>query len=43
MMVPPMRWLVGIDPRDDHASLAPLALATFNPSSRSAFQSATEG
>jgi hypothetical protein len=27
MMVPLIRWLVGIDPRDDHASLAPLALA----------------
>src|SRR5271154_2236633 len=41
MMVPPIRWLVGIEPRDDHASLAPAALATFNPSSRLAFHSAT--
>jgi hypothetical protein len=30
-MVPPIRWLVGIDPRADHASLAPAALATFAP------------
>src|SRR6266480_3614429 len=41
MMVPPMRWMVGMLPRADHASLAPVALATRRPSSKLAFHSPT--
>jgi hypothetical protein len=37
-MVPPIRWIVGILPRADHISLAPVALAIFRPSSKLAFQ-----
>src|SRR5216684_2254532 len=41
MMVPPMRWMVGMLPRADHASLAPVALAMRRPSSKLALHSPT--
>src|SRR5712691_6095108 len=41
MMVPPMRWMVGMLPRADHTSLAPVALAMRRPSSKLAFHSPT--
>src|SRR5262252_583163 len=41
MMVPPIRWMVGMLPRADQTSLAPVALAILRPSSKLAFHSAT--
>ena len=41
LMVPPMRWMVGIGPLFGHTSLAPVALAISKPLSKLALNSAT--
>src|ERR1700730_1303610 len=41
MIVPPMRWMVGMGPRPDQTSLASVALAILRPSSKLAFHNAT--